>query len=236
MNNHYTTALDQALTWIDDNFKTVGVIVSGSIIRGKPDDNSDFDIYIIHDGSFRQRLQKFFNGVPCEIFVNNPGHIYGYFESELKNNRPVTASILATGKVFKGNDNPDIQKLLAKAKEFASKSPERTEQQNVLTRYCIANLYEDATDLLEIDEITAAYFLDRTVLECIDFTFLLHGNPLPRAKERINQLLIIQPEVGRLVKNYYQCSGAKEKHKIAGQVMIILIGKTGFFEWSTLPE
>jgi hypothetical protein len=236
MNEYYTTALDQAINWIEANFKAIGIVVSGSIIRGNPNANSDFDIFVIHEGNFRQRIQKAFNGVPCEIFVNNPARIYSYFDIELKANRPVSANMLLTGKVVKGDDHPVIRDLLNKAKEFADKSPARTALQNLATRYEIATLYEDATDLLRTDEITAAWFLDKAVMQCIDFAFLLNGKPLPRAKDRINQLQAILPQAGILVKKYYEAIDTTGKYEIAGQIVAILIGKKGFFEWSTEPE
>ena len=236
MNEYYATALDQAISWIEANFQAIGIVVSGSIMRGNSNANSDFDIFVIHEGNFRQRIQKTFNGVPCEIFVNNPARIYSYFDNELIANRPVSANMLLTGKVVKGNDHQAIRDLLDKAKEFAGKCPGRTELQNLATRYEIATLYEDATDLLKTDEITAAWFLDKVVLRCIDFAFLMNGKPLPRPKERINQLQSILPEPGVLVKKYYEAIDTPGKYEIAGQIVEILVGKTGFFEWSTEPE
>lgn len=236
MNPRYTIALEQAIIWINDNFKPIGIVASGSIIRGNPDSNSDFDIFVIHEEPFRQRIQKIFNEVPCEIFVNNPSHIYTYFDNELKSNRPVAANMLVTGQVLKGDDNPVIRQLLEKAKEFANKSPARTVQQNTASRYEIANIFEDATDLLDSDMIAAAYFLERTILLCIDFAYLVHGKPLPRAKERINKLVTLQPEMGTLVQQYYQQENTDKKYRIAKKIVDLLVGHTGFFEWSSEPE
>ena len=52
---------------------------------------------MIHRGSFRQRVQKFFSGVPAEIFVNPPSGIEKYFTEEHAVRRPLTAHMLATG-------------------------------------------------------------------------------------------------------------------------------------------
>jgi len=236
LDEHYSIALEQATNWINDNFKPIGIVVSGSIIRGNPDTRSDFDIFVIHEESFRQRVQKIFNDVPCEIFVNNPSHIYGYFENELKVNRPVAASMLSTGKIIKGEDNPVIRQLIEDAKEYAVKTPARTVQQNTASRYEIATIFEDASDLLDTDEIAAAYFLERTILLCIDFAFLVNGQPLPRAKERINKLAILRPALGNLIKQYYQQENIDKKYRVAKQIVDKLVGHTGFFEWRSKPE
>jgi len=58
MNDNHKIALNEALAWVSVNFKPVGIIVTGSIVRGNPDLNSDFDIFVIHEDSFRQRIQK----------------------------------------------------------------------------------------------------------------------------------------------------------------------------------
>ena len=68
----YDIALRMAINYILENYKPIGIIASGTIICGTPDKSSDLDIYVIHNESFRQRLQKYFNGVPAEIFINPP--------------------------------------------------------------------------------------------------------------------------------------------------------------------
>lgn len=87
MEPHYRLALDQALAWITPHFEPLGIVAS-SIIRGNSHATSDFDLYVVHEQAFRQRVQKRFNGVPCEIFSNNPAQVRQYFARELRLNRP----------------------------------------------------------------------------------------------------------------------------------------------------
>src|ERR1700733_3045561 len=54
----YTPALRAALDYIFDNFRPFAIVVSGSIVRGNPDSSSDFDIVVLHDEAWRQRVQK----------------------------------------------------------------------------------------------------------------------------------------------------------------------------------
>ena len=68
MNERHTQALELALQWIDENFQAIGIIASGSIIRGNADENSDFDIYVIQEEKFKQRIQKKFNGLIAVLF------------------------------------------------------------------------------------------------------------------------------------------------------------------------
>jgi len=75
----YDRALREALSFVMQRFKPVGIIAAGTVVRGTPDASSDLDVWVIHMEPVRQRLQKFFVGVPAEIFVNPPWVIQKYF-------------------------------------------------------------------------------------------------------------------------------------------------------------
>ncbi|HEX2959649.1 MAG TPA: hypothetical protein VHO70_22625 [Chitinispirillaceae bacterium] len=87
LNEHYLNALKDGTDWILRNFNLSGIIVSGTIIRGNPDVSSDFDIFVIHDNNFRQRIQKFFRTVPFEIFINPPQSILKNLNEEYKSRK-----------------------------------------------------------------------------------------------------------------------------------------------------
>lgn len=89
LSDKYTVALHSAVEFILENYTVSGIIVSGTIILGNPDPSSDLDIYVINAQPFRQRLQKFFHGVPAEIFVNPPQSVERYLEKEQAARRPL---------------------------------------------------------------------------------------------------------------------------------------------------
>lgn len=236
MNDHYTIALDKALTWVRKHFKPIGIIVTGSIIRDNPDLNSDFDIYVVHQDSFRQRIQKYFDGIPCEIFINNFKHIYDYLEQEHKDNRPVTSHMISTGKVVEGVDNLELQKLIQSANEYLLKSPALTHTQRINIRYAISTLFEDATDVKDKDTLTSTYFLNKLVSDIIDYTFLTVSIPLPRPKERIKYLAQNYPDIGKLITDYYRTEIFCNRYEIAKTLVGRSIGEYGFFEWDSGQE
>ncbi len=233
MNEHHKIALDEALDWICLHFKPIGIIVTGSIVRGNPDSSSDFDIFVIHEENFRQRIQKYFNGVPCEIFVNNLGHVYSYFEKEYENNRPVTAHMISTGKITMGEDNPGIEKLIRDAREFLVKPPLLTQDKITRTKYAISTLFEDATDVMDTDPLTSTYFLNKLISDIIDYVFFINGTSSPRAKERIKYLEVNYPDIGELVAGYYSAENFRERYGIAKSLVARTIGVYGFFEWDS---
>lgn len=110
-------ALNEAVSFIESTTDAVAVIAAGTIIRGVPDKNSDLDIYVLHDAPWRCRIQRYFNGVATEIFVNRFDHVYTYFVDEDRKGRPMTAHMLATGVVLRGADDGRVVALVEAAKE-----------------------------------------------------------------------------------------------------------------------
>lgn len=115
LNKHYLDALKDGTEWIIDKFNPIGLIVSGTIVRGNPDKSSDFDIFVIHNDNFRQRIQKIFKSIPFEIFVNPPSSIFKNLMDEYKSQRQCTAHMLATGYVLI-NKADIIDELILNAK------------------------------------------------------------------------------------------------------------------------
>jgi hypothetical protein len=230
---HYETALTKALNWIKASYNPVGIIVSGSIVRGNPNPNRDFDIYVVHTERYRQRVQKYFDGVPVEIFVNNTDHVHQYLETEKKNNRPVTAHLLSTGKIYLGEDNAGVLQLIQKAKQYLTEPVIVKPEQIIQQKYSIALLFEDATELLPEEPEAAQYVLDKAISEVITHVFAVNKKPLPRLKERLYELSDVNPVAGKLIANYYRATGITEKHQIAAKILAALQIPDKFFEWTS---
>ena len=233
MEAHYQLALEQALTWINTQFEPLGIVASGSIIRGNPHATSDFDLYVVHEKAFRQRVQKRFNGVPCEIFVNNPAQVRDYFATELRHNRPVTAHLLATGQLVHGHDQPQLMALLQEARHFATLANPLTQEQRTFRAYGLATLVEDAADTLATDAATSVYILNQAIGQLVELVFAIHQRPLPRIKERLAILNELDATVGLGVQQYQQHADATQKYALAKELVLRVAGATEFFEWSS---
>ena len=235
MEPHYRLALDRALAWLTTHFAPTGIVVSGSILRGNPQPNSDFDLYVLHEQAFRQRVQKRFNGVPCEIFVNNAAQVRAYFASEWRGNRPVTAHLLATGQVVHGHANPQLRALLAEARHYATQAAPLTDEQATFRNYGLATLFEDATDTLATDALTCCYLLDQVVAQVVEYAFVARQRPLPRVKDRLRSLSELEAGLGFGVQQYYQAAGVEEKYALAKALVFQVAGAWEFFEWASTP-
>ena len=225
----YDVALRKAVEFILENHTVLGIIASGTILRGNPDPSSDLDIYVIHAHPFRQRLQKYFNGIPAEIFVNPPKAVEAYFEEEQADRKPLTAHMLSTGFVILDLD-PVIGELVHKAENLLSQPPAAPENLTY-QRYSLASIFEDAEDVVERDPETAEMIVYRAVGEMLNFCFIEAGEFIPRQKSLLAELAGLDAKAAELALSFYRASSLGEKMILAGKIADQTVGERGFFEW-----
>src|SRR5690349_18372895 len=91
----YGLALEEATAYVLARYEPIGILATGTIIRGNPGPTSDLDLFVLWNTPKRQRVQKFFRGVAAEIFVNPPRQIERYFSNDSREGRPITAHMFA---------------------------------------------------------------------------------------------------------------------------------------------
>ena len=229
----YDTALKEIVAYTFQRYNPVGIIASGSIISGNPDTYSDFDMHIIHLEPYRMRVQKFFNGIPTELFVNPHTAFDQYFEEAKQT--PCMANMLATGFVIYQGD-PVIDEIREKARKTLVKPPEVPEPDITMSRYSSALFLEDALDLVEKDPATTDLMLNKAVFSMLEYYFQNRGMFHPRLKDLLKELLKLAPELGILVEQFYLSKDLKEKIAITEKIADITVKARGFFEWETKPE
>ena len=235
LSDRYSKALRATVAYILDNFDVHGIIVSGSIIRGNPNAGSDFDTVVIHAKPERQRIQKFFHGVPAEIFVNPPAAIRSYMRDEQKSGRPSDSHMLTTGFVILDRD-PIVQTLIQEAQVAIAKRPELSQQALTFKRYFAVDCFENAVDIAQSDPANASLILHKAVQDMIDYHFLATNQWQPRVKEMLAGLAKSDAALGALAYQFYDEADLTEKFKIAEALAQRILGETGFFEWASYPE
>ena len=235
LSERYQKALHEAVEFIIARYPTaMGIIASGTIIRATPDPSSDLDIYVIQHDSFRQRVQRFFNTVPAEIFVNPPQAVRQYFKEEGALGRPLTAHMLATG--FKVLDlDPIVESLCLEAKALIP-NPPAAFSGLTMAKYMIATTFEDAADVASYDESTARMILSDAVTRAIQHKFLQSGRYIPRKKDLIKEVTATDSALGRLVQRFFSAAPLSDLLSVGQQIVDRIIGEHGFFEWETEPE
>jgi hypothetical protein len=231
----YRQTLEESGRFILKRFDAMGIIAAGTIIRGAPDRSSDLDIFVIHSKRERQRIQRFFNGVRAEIFVNPPHCVERYFAEESGDGRPCTAHMLATGFVVL-NAHPIVDELRAKSKQILNSAPNLTEAQLTQKRYAIADMYENATDMIGKNPHAAMMLMSDAVHQALQFRFLAANRWLPRYKDLLNELEALDSSLAQLARQFYGETSWQERFRVAEAVMDGTIGVRGFFEWESVIE
>lgn len=228
----YRNAFDDAVRYIHSRFRPDGIVASGTIIRGTPDLSSDFDLVVVHDQPWRQRVQRFFHGVPAEIFVNPPAEIRRAFVREATACRPVLAHMLASGVIL--HDPGDIvRSLKADAVSVLETVPQLSGLQLDQTRYAIATTFEDAIDIRDRDPERATAMILDAVIQSARLVFLKSGRWLPREKDLISDLEAMSPDLGDQCRRVIRATSIEERLALAAPFVDQIAGATGFFEWES---
>ena len=231
----YDIALRDAVSFVLRSFKAVGIIASGTIVRGNPDATSDIDLWVIHLEPNRQRIQKFFNSVPVEIFVNPPWTIRTYFSHDQTDARPISAHMMATGFVVLATD-PIVTELRQKAQWLLTQPPDLSEEAIQRARYAAATRFEDATDIGLRNPIAASMLLSQSLMEMMRFAFMNARRFIPRDKDLLEEFNLLAHDSAAEVQNFFQTSDYDERLRLATRIADEILGVRGFFEWSSSVE
>jgi hypothetical protein len=231
----YDAALRAALDYILDNFEPFAVIVSGSIVRGNPDPSSDFDILVLHDHSWRRRVQKRFEGVPAEIFINSQAWIESYLARESAEGRPVMAHMLTTGVVV-FSSSPKTSEIIDLVRASLKRGTSFSEAALERQRYAAACLFEDVVDVADRDEATATLILGRAIDATVRYWFASRQLFSVRSKERLLVIRQEDPKTERLIEQALLAPSMALRAAAARDLAQSVIGNTGFFEWDSGPS
>lgn len=232
----YAKALREAVSFVLGRCPDVrGIVVSGTILRGNPAPSSDLDIYVIRREPQRQRVQKFFNGVPAEIFINPEKIVPDYFAYEARDGRPITAHMLDTGFTILDCDGV-IASLQDRARQILQTPPAPSAEALTSARYMAAARYEDATDVIRDRPEIARMILGLAVHQMISYHFLAAHRFVPRDKDLLAVLETWDTPLANLARRFYGAVTLEEALAAAEQIVDRTIAARGFFEWESTPE
>jgi predicted nucleotidyltransferase len=231
----FATALRAAVQFIFAEVDPVGIVATGTIVRGEGHPNSDLDIYVVHLAPFRRRVQQFSEGVPTEIFINPPSAIRAYFIDEDRDGRRLTAHMLATGVVLYRSD-PVVDDIRTEAREWLARRTLISDAERTHTRYSLATRLEDGLDVAGTDDVTATMLLTDTVTAMLEYACRVHDGQIPRRKDLIAVVGARAPDVARLAQAFSRAATVTERVEHAVQLADQIIGARGFFPWDSGPE
>jgi predicted nucleotidyltransferase len=231
----YATALREAVAYIFGRWEPIGIVAAGTVVRGTPGPSSDLDLHVLHRRPERQRVQRFFHGVPAELFVNPPERVPGYFASERRTGRPVTAHMLATGAVVYAA-GPVLEELRERAAATLAAGPEASPAVLTGTRYAAATWLEDAEDVAAEDPELGAALLCRAVEGAVEHAFWAARRWQPRYKDTQRALEALDGALARDTRAFYRTADPAARRALARGIVERSVGATGFFEWESEAE
>ncbi|MEP6493551.1 MAG: GNAT family N-acetyltransferase [bacterium] len=230
----YDAALRDAVAFVFDVVDPVAIAATGTIVRGTAHATSDLDIYVVHDAPYRRRVQRFFNGVPAEIFINPPVAIRSYFHEEHAAARPLTAHMLDTGVVV-WSSGTVIDELRTEAHDWLGRTSLPSPGDLVRSRYAIATRFEDALDVAEVDPATSQMLMSQAVTEMLELASRVRSGRLPRGKDLLASITAMDAKLGALAATFFSEAPWSEQRKAAETIADQTIGVRGFFEWDSGP-
>jgi hypothetical protein len=234
LSERYTAALRVAIEYVFTEFEPFAVIATGSILRGNPDPSSDFDIVVLHNHTWRRRVQRLCEGVPAEIFVNSPAWMDRYFAEEESAGRPIMAHMVTSGVVAYSASSTTAE-VIAKAQASLGQGPNFSEFGLLQQRYSAACLFEDALETASRDEGTAALILGRAVDAAVSYWFASRQRFSVRAKEQLHVIRAEDAETANLVCQALLAEDLTERIAAGRRLAQSVIGHAGFFEWDSGP-
>lgn len=228
----YRQALQEAARWIEERYRPLGIIASGTILRGSASPSSDLDLYVVLAASYRQRVQRFFADVPTEIFANPPEAIRRYFEQEHRAGRPRTAHMLLTGQVILARSEV-VEELRSEAAVWLGTPPHLSAEESNRERYALATQLEDARDLIEGDPPGARLILGQVVPGLLHHFHLSRGRFIPRDKDLLAATGALDPKMADRARAFYAAGEAAEALRLVEELADGIIGHRGFFEWES---
>jgi hypothetical protein len=217
------------------HYDPTGIVAGGSIVRGQGGPTSDIDLYVIHQAPFRQRLQRRYNDVPFEIFINPPTQVRRYFGEEHRGGRPITAHLLATGFTVLDRD-PVVQTLRNEAAIWLATPPNPTPNDLQWRGYLIADLLDNVRDCVTVDPAAADLQLFAALQQLIQYRFLDAHRHLPRIKAQVAELRELDATAADYVHAAIVAGTCVERLAQVEALAMHVTGATTFFTWDSAPE
>jgi uncharacterized protein (TIGR02246 family) len=231
----YGDALREAVEFVMNTVDAVGIVATGTIVRGSPHASSDLDVCVIHGAPFRQRIQRLFHGVPTEIFINPPAMIRRYFVQEHRDARPITAHMFATGVVVFETDVV-VDALRREAAEWLAKRSSISEDHLIRARYEAATLLEDGVDVGADDPETGTMLLTRAVIAMLELDCWVNDGRIPRSKGLLGTIAHRNTDLGRWADTFFSATSYADRETAAESIADLTIGARGFFAWDSGPD
>jgi predicted nucleotidyltransferase len=186
--------LQKLLAEIEMEYTVRGSFLTGSYARNKQLKTSDVDVFIIIDGSWRQRVVRFIEGYEFELFFNPAWKLDQELNEASLNGDSSTVSILHDAEIL-SDPYFEVARLKAHALKIEKEGPPLWDElQRELVRSSITDLVKDIDDIRSVGNLNNFNLLIGIAMDkIIEAYFGLRRIWLPKHKYRLEEYLKLEP-------------------------------------------
>jgi len=150
----------------------LGVLATGSRVRGEGDASSDIDLHVVINQPRRQRRNMLVDGVEVEMFINPSFQIARYFADGRASGRGVDQHMWSTGRAVY-DPQCVVAELQKEAQRQWAAGPPPIDASGWQVRYLPFDTLRDIGDAMERDEAQAQVMIGALLGELIDTHYRL---------------------------------------------------------------
>ena len=187
----------------------LGIFVTGSFVTGNIGENSDVDIFILHDKEYSQVKATFIDDIEFECAYKS----YNQFLQDIENKNPVDISRYAQAKILYA-PKKDVSDIISRAKKIFNKGLQ--EMVTDSDKYHLKDMMEDIEDNLD----NPATLI--TIMNAFDLLLKIFykKNKLWGAKEKalIGYLNLHDKKMAKLTVNFLSSKKNEERFVILKKI------------------
>jgi len=211
----------------------LGIALFGSVARGKSDEYSDIDIYIILKTKIDYSRKSFLeDGVRVEILFDTVDDAFEFLEEDKYSIHKNTSHMLAHAKIlYKASD--DLDKIIEIAKNNLEMPAKYSNDEILMHKYSINDFWIDINRNCK-NKNTVAFEINSSLLvkNIIELFLKVKGGYLKQPNEMGDYLKSIDSHFGELIAKY--CEVIKLDNKI--EIMSDIIKYLHKISGGPLPE
>jgi len=167
------------------------LLFAGSAAYGTPMPNSDVDLYVLIGPNWRQRRNRFIQGVEVEMFINPVAQIRREFDE----GEWATVDMFSRGRVHY-DPTGVVAQLAEDAKRIAAEPPETPgESELYFIRYRPSDLVRDVEDLVDHDRASAEMLMGVALQTSLESYWQIRGQRPPKPKRLLEAFRTEAPDL-----------------------------------------
>lgn len=228
MNEIIQKICDEIVTQYKPDKNVLGVALFGSVARGKFDQYSDIDVYIILEKKIGYSRESFTrDGIVVDIILDTIDEVSSYLKEDYKNVSRNTSHMLAHAKILYQIDNK-FEAIIKKAEQNLKSRTKFSDDEILMHKYSIDDFWGDIQRNYETNNNMAFELNSHLLLGNIIELFLkINGYFLIQPNEMAKFIIEKDKTFGSYLDKYYNSESLKSKLEIIPKIIDYIYSISG---------